>query len=83
MERAILAVRDDVVLSAFYENPHEAHKAIKKSLHKRLKSGWLSTSDQITVVITDASGYFTSCPQIFPGYYRKTLSVSEYLAENP
>jgi len=79
IHRGILSVRDDVVLHRFYDSPREAHASFKKSLQARIKSGWLSLNDQITVVIEDASGYFKSCPEIFPGYYRETTMVGKYL----
>lgn len=57
-----------------------AHKSIKMTLRNLLRYRENITEDTIvTIEVRDGSGYFSSCPEVFPGYYNKSIKISEYL----
>lgn len=79
MQRAIVSTEEKVLLSALYDNSTKAHNAIRRSLQARLRNKTLTMDTVVWVRVIDASGYFTSCLEIFPGHYDKVTTVSEYL----
>lgn len=67
------------IFSGAYFDAGKAHNAIARSMRARLRNGSIAKTDVVTVCVQDMSGYFPSCREIFEGYYKKSISVSEYL----
>ena len=76
---ATLQTYDSVLMSGIYWSVSKAHNAIKKSLRARLRLGTIMPTTTIMVEIKDASGYFKSCPDVFPDYYKKSTTVEAYI----
>ena len=79
-QSATVKFEGNVIYSKWAASPKEAHNNISKSLNARLRNKSIKERDIVEILIRDASGYFPSCPEIFPGYFHKTLSVAEYLS---
>lgn len=79
-----LRVRDDkgyeeLIFSGISFGTREAHQRMKRSISGRLRAGSLNEDTKIHIMTRDASGYFKSCPEIFPEYYDRYMTCKEYL----